>query len=96
MRVLKTKITKVLKEGDFPKVKIQKSSMVKGYQTVMFAGFDYNGNQIRWLSPRNVSTSEDNKKVEEMYAHLVQKGFGEFIKLDHVGMANITVIELNC
>ncbi|MFF2532454.1 hypothetical protein ACFVS2_26665 [Brevibacillus sp. NPDC058079] len=94
MRVLKTKITKILKEGSFPKVVIIKSSKVKGYHTIYRSGFQYTGNEIRWYSPRGGSTEEDNKKVKEMYTYLTQMGFKEFIKLDYVGTANISVINL--
>jgi hypothetical protein len=94
MRRLKILMTKTLKQNGFPKVKIVKSGRVKGYHTVFSAGFDYFGDEIRWVSTRNSSRDVEKQQIEKIFHCLQENGFSNNIEMDYVGLAQVPVIKL--
>jgi hypothetical protein len=93
MRNLKMLITKTLKQNGFQKVKV-KSGAVKGYHTVFSAGFDYYGDEIRWVSTRNSSQDEEQEQIQKIFHCLQKNGFSSHIEMDYVGLAKVPVIKL--
>jgi hypothetical protein len=94
MRNLKMLITKTLKQNGFQKVKIVKSETVKGYHTVFSAGFDYYGDEIRWVSTKNSSKDEEKEQIQKIFHCLQKNGFSSHIEMDYVGLAKVPVIKL--